>query len=246
MIELINGDMLVELTKLEPKSIDLLVADLPYGQTDCYWDIKIDLVALWTELKRVAKPNTAFMFFCTTKFGYELIKSNEKWFRYDLVWNKENSTAGFLNAKKMPMRQHEMIYVFYDKRPTYNIADNHIHIPNLTNNRLKNESSVYSNNKLLIKQSGKQYDPALPKSIINIHTNKARCKAKHPTEKPIALYEYLIKYYTNKDGKVLDVCFGSGNSAIAAKNLERDYIGIELDKTYYDNAVSVIFPPPVC
>jgi site-specific DNA-methyltransferase (adenine-specific) len=244
MIELINGDMLVELTKLEPKSIDLLVADLPYGCTGAKWDNKIDLEALWIELKRVAKPNTAFMFFCTTKFGYELIKSNEKWFRYDLVWNKENA-SGFLWAKKMPMRQHEMIYVFYDKLPIYNIADNHIYTPKIVNESY-NCSTVYKNENLKIKVTGSQYVPTLPKSILNVSVNKYRKRQRHPTEKPIAIYEHIIKYYTNKDGKVLDVCFGSGNSAIAAKNLERDYIGIELDKTYYDNAVSVIFSPPVC
>jgi len=238
MIQLINGNMLVELSKIDNNSIDLVIADLPYGQTKCSWDNKIDLIALWIELKRVAKPNPAFLFFCTTKFGYELIKSNEKWFRYDLVWNKEN-VVGFLNAKKMPMRLHEMIYVFYDKLPVYNISYNHIHKP--TKPTTYDTGEVY---KTTIKQSstGRQYEPKLPTSIIQINsliTSKSIIK-KHPTEKPISLYEYLIKYYTNKDGKVLDVCFGSCNSGKACKNLNRDYIGIELDEIYYNSATQIL------
>ena len=174
MAQLINGDMFVELAKLESNSIDLVLADLPYGQTNCKWDNKIDLNALWVELKRVGKENTGYVFFCTTKFGYELIKANEKWFRYDLVWNKEIA-CGFLNARKMPMRSHEMIYVFYEKLPVYNIADNHVHNLQLTANRQKNQSSVYSNNKLLIQIHGSQYEPLLPKSILNFRpTNKKR------------------------------------------------------------------------
>lgn len=235
MISLINGEMLVELTKLETMSIDLVFADLPYGQTDCEWDNKIDLDKLWIQLKRVSKPNTAFIFFCTTKFGYELIKSNEKWFRYDLIWDKTNA-CGFLNAKKMPMRRHEMVYVFYNKLPFYNIADNHIHIPNITNEKLRVEGGVYGNSGIVNKCAGVQYEPKLPTSILDFKTSKCRKIQKHPTEKPINLFEWFIKYYTNNESKVLDVCFGSGNSAIACKNLNRNYIGIELNKTYFDNA----------
>ena len=96
---------------MEPNSIDLVFCDLPYGQTSCKWDSKIDLHELWKQLKRVIKPTTPIFFTCSTKFGYELIKSNEKWFRYDLAWEK-SSPCGFLNTKQMPMRRHEMIYVF--------------------------------------------------------------------------------------------------------------------------------------
>ena len=236
MVEIINGDMFVELLKLESNSIDLVLADLPYGQTNCKWDNKIDLNTLWIELKRVGKENTAYIFFCTTKFGYELIKANEKWFRYDLVWNKEIA-CGFLNARKMPMRSHEMIYVFYEKLPIYNIADNHIHNPTLTGNRVKNSSAVYGNQNELIHLQSSQYEPLLPKSVLNIKPTNKKRKGKHPTEKPVELYEWIIKYFTTEESKILDVCFGSGNSAIVARNLNRDYIGFELDETYYNNAM---------
>ena len=117
---LIKGDCLIELKNIPDKSVDIVITDLPYGQTDCDWDIRINLEELWKELKRVARNNhTPFFFFTTTKFGYELIKSNEKWFRYDLVVEKETG-RGHLNSNKMPMRKHELIYVFYKNLPCYN------------------------------------------------------------------------------------------------------------------------------
>lgn len=233
MIKLIQGDMLNELTKLESNSIDLVLADLPYGQTECQWDNKIDLVSLWSELKRIGKPNTCFAFFCTTRFGYELIKSNEKWFKYDLVWNKVVA-CGFLQARKRPMRNHEMIYIFYDKQPVYNLEDNHTYTAKITD-KPRDNKGCYGIRKSFVQNSG-TYEPKLPVSIIEIQRNMYRKAQKHPTEKPIELFEWLIKYYTNKDGKVLDICFGSGNSALAANNLNREYIGFELDEKYFTNA----------
>ena len=112
-MKLLNGDCLELLKELQPKSVDLVFCDLPYGQTNCGWDNKIDLNELWKQLKRVIKPTTPLFFTCSTKFGYELIKSNEKWFRYDLVWEK-TAPCGFLCAEKMPLRKHEMVYVFYN------------------------------------------------------------------------------------------------------------------------------------
>jgi len=121
-MNLINGDCLEELPKLPDKSVDLFFLDLPYGQTACKWDVKVDLNKLWAELKRLAKnERTPFFFSCTTKFGYELIKSNPSWFRWDLVW-KKNRASGFLNAYKLPMRQHEMIYCFSKKCPEYDTS----------------------------------------------------------------------------------------------------------------------------
>ena len=121
-MDLRNGDCLEILKDIPDKSIDLVFADLPYGQVNCKWDCKVDLELLWKELLRVAKDDTTpFFFTCTTKFGYELISSNKKMFRYDLVWAKSNP-CGFLQAKKQPMRKHEMIYVFYKKQPLYDIS----------------------------------------------------------------------------------------------------------------------------
>jgi site-specific DNA-methyltransferase (adenine-specific) len=235
MIKLLCGDMFEELKKVNDKSVDLVFLDLPYGQTNCKWDKRIDLEKLWLELKRVGKSTTAYIFFCTTLFGYEIIKSNEKWFRYDLIWYKPNSTAGHLNAKKMPMRSHEMIYLFYEKLPFYNIADNHNYFGVINPTYSNTDKSVYMNNTQMYNSGGSKYVPKLPTSVLNVNVNKG--KRKHNTEKPIELFEWFLKYYLQKDGTCLDVCFGSGNSSIACKNLNRNYIGIEIDETYYKNAV---------
>jgi DNA modification methylase len=121
-MELINGDCLIELKKIPDSSVDFVYLDLPYGQTACKWDVKIDLEKLWKQLKRIAKNDrTPFFFSCTTKFGYDLIGANPKWFRWDLVWEK-NRAAGFLNAYKLPMRKHEMIYCFAKKSPEYDVS----------------------------------------------------------------------------------------------------------------------------
>ena len=118
----LNGDCLKLLNEIDYNSVDLVFCDLPYGQTNCKWDCKIDLVEMWRQFKRIRKDkHTPFFFTCSTRFGYELIKSNEKWFRYDLVWEK-TAAVGFLCAKKMPMREHEMIYVFYEILPLYDIS----------------------------------------------------------------------------------------------------------------------------
>jgi site-specific DNA-methyltransferase (adenine-specific) len=232
-IQLYNGDCLTILKDISTNTIDLVICDLPYGQTNCKWDNRIDLVSLWNELKRVGKPNTAYIFFTTTRFGYELIKSNEKWFRYDLVWSK-NSTAGFLNAKKMPLRTHEMIYVFYNKLPIYNIQEHHIHKPKLTKKHINN-GSVYGKNDF-VRVTGAQWQPKLPSSIIDVPINKFNKSRFHPTEKPVELLEWIIKYYSKEGYIILDPTMGSGSTGVACKNLNRSFIGIELTKEYYDIA----------
>ena len=118
-MELYNDDCFNVFPFIDDKTIDLFVLDLPYGQTACKWDTCIDLEEMWTEIKRIMKPNAVILFYCTTKFGYKLIQSNEKWFRYDLIWKKSRK-VGFLSANKMPLRQHENVYVFKDKGGTYN------------------------------------------------------------------------------------------------------------------------------
>lgn len=240
MINLINDDMFNYLPKIEKNSIDLIIADLPYGQTSCEWDNKINLDKLWIELKRISKDNTCYLFFCNTKFGYELIKSNEKWFRYDIVWDKY-VTCGFLNSKRQPLRQHEMIYIFYKKLPLYNIIDNHkININNdyeiIDNNKVIKAGSIYgvSNKKI-----DNTYEPKLPTSILTIKKIQ-KCSSGNSTEKPIELFEWIIRYYSNKQSKILDICFGSGNSALACQNLNRNYIGIEINKIFYDNCFKKI------
>lgn len=175
-MDLRNGDCLEILKDIPSKSVDLVFADLPYGQVNCKWDCKIDLELLWKELLRVAKSDTTpFFFTCTTKFGYELISSNKKMFKYDLVWAKSNP-CGFLQAKKQPMRKHEMVYVFYKKQPAYDISSHkHKFKKEETTEVVKDDSCdlIYGKNANFGKKhytsqemSSNVYNPPLPVSVI--------------------------------------------------------------------------------
>ena len=265
-MNLIHGDCLEELPKLPDKSVDLFFLDLPYGQIACSWDVKIDLDQLWSQLKRLAKnERTPFFFSCTTKFGYELIKSNPTWFRWDLVW-KKNRASGFLNAYKLPMRQHEMIYCFAKKCPEYDTsshsektvkavkdskkaeiygvrraATNTVHkdkLPtsDITPTELKNSvyrkedgsgSTLYRSN-----TSGTK----MPTSDITPGTwceYKLDEKTGHRTAKPVKLMEFILKYWTKEGDTVCDPTAGSGSMGIACKNMNRKFIGIEMDDEIY-------------
>ena len=233
--QLFNGNCLETLKRIADNSVDLVIADLPYGQTACDWDVKIDMALLWEQLKRVGKPNSAYIFFCTTKFGYELIKSNEKWFRYDLVWNKPGSRAGFLNARKMPMRCHEMIYVFYNKLPTYNIADNHNKIQEIEYNGHPSNCKLYSCNKLTA-AANPVWEPRLPVSVIDYSANASQ-KRDHPTEKPQGILQWLIKYYSKPGDTVLDPTMGCGSCGLACRSLGRSFVGIEMNEDFFNKAM---------
>jgi site-specific DNA-methyltransferase (adenine-specific) len=229
---LLKGNCLELLDSIDTNKINLVIADLPYGQTDCEWDVKIDLQELWKQLKRVCTNNCAYIFFTTTRFGYDLIASNPKWFRYDLVWNKVKP-AGFLNSKKQPMRVHEMIYVFYDKLPCYNINDNH-KLVSFGNTGNAINGSCYSNPDL--KKMRTVHEPRLPQSILNFEMVNTKKKRFHPTEKSLDLLEWLIKYYSNENDYVLDPTCGAGGTLLACKNLNRNCYGIEKNETYYNTA----------
>jgi len=233
-MNLINDDCLNALTNIADKSVNLVIADLPYGQTDNTWDIKIDLVQLWQQLKRIGIPNCAYIFFTTTKFGFDLIASNKEWFRYDLVWHKSGSKAGFLNAKKMPMRSHEMIYVFYNKLPTYNIIGNHILTKSGNTGKPHLENGCYVNPKLMRLKT--EYTPRLPVSVLEFESTNNSKKRYHATEKPIDLLEWLIRYYSNEGDTILDPTMGSGSTGVAASQMKRNFIGIEMDKDIYEVA----------
>ena len=172
-MKLLNGSCLELLTDLEPNTVDLVFCDLPYGQTCCKWDNKINLKELWKQLKRVIKPTTPLFFTCSTKFGYELIKSNEKWFRYDLVWEK-SAPCGFLSANKMPMRKHEMIYVFYEKLPLYDIGSHKHKVIGVHEIRKAGIDSPYGNsNGGAIRYT---YEPPLPTSVLEFKSEKENIK----------------------------------------------------------------------
>ena len=340
---LLNGDCLELMKDIEDKSIDLIFCDLPYGQTSCKWDCCIDLDVFWKEVMRIKKLNTPIFMTTTTKFGVSLINSAPKkcHFRYDLVWVK-SAPAGFLSAKKMPMRKHEMIYVFYEKLPFYDLSSHKHKFIDKDNTKGKidgnkvyegkevlyrNKSGLYdpplpvsivkeetggatgkelSNNKdfsvevknstygtLQIKHpitSGARWDPPLPVSVVKEEktqiskaqakeetggaTGKERkvkdnnsnkgglyCKidrledikydpplpvsmleikstrGKHSTEKPVALMEWIFKYYSKEGDTIFDPTMGSGSTGVACNNMNRNFIGIEKDEEIFKVAV---------
>ena len=234
---MINGDCLEVLKEIKDKSVDLFILDLPYGQTACKWDLPIDLNLLWIELKRIARnKNTGFIFFTTTKFGYKLIQSNEKWFKFDLVWDKPNGTSGFLHSKRQPLRSHEMIYVFYENPPFYNMLEHHTRI-NKFKGLSKNETQSVYGSRFQNVGGGLAWSPALPKSVIKCNTSRS---AIHPTKKPEGICEWLIKYFSKEGDTILDPTAGVGSIGVACKKLNRNFIGIEKNSDYFNIALDLI------
>lgn len=233
--EIVQGDCLQVMPQIPRGSIDMILCDLPYGVTaQNKWDQIIPVALLWEEYKRVIKPNGAIVLTATQPFASLLIGSNPKMFRYDLIWVKNNVT-GFLNAKKMPLRQHESVLVFYEKLPVYNPQMSHGHNPVHAFTKLTSDGSNYGKTKP--KLSGGGSTSRYPTSVINIPViNNDDSEKTHPTQKPVALFEYLIRTYSNEGELILDNCIGSGTTAIACLNSKRRYIGIEMDATYVDVA----------
>jgi len=218
------------------KSIDLILADLPYSITRNQWDSIIPFEDLWRQYERIIKDKGIIVLTAAQPFTSQLLMSNPKMFKYSLVWNK-NITTGFLNAKKMPLRQHEDILIFYKRLGTYN--------PQFTDGKpyvakRKNPATDSYNyfRPVTTVNTGLRY----PTSIINIPAvnNFSNEKCKHPTQKPVALFEYLIKTYTNEGDLVLDNCAGSFTTAIACDNTKRNWICIEKDESYYSAGIDRI------
>tara|TARA_R110000772_G_C13161807_1_gene426071 strand:+ start:103 stop:834 length:732 start_codon:yes stop_codon:yes gene_type:complete len=236
MINLMLGDCLERMKEIESGSVDMILTDPPYGTTACKWDSIIPLEPMWEQLKRIIKPNGAIVMTASQPFTSVLVTSNLKMFRYDLVYEKSHST-GHLNANKMPMRKHESILIFYKKLPTYN--------PQKTikeNNKIRPDKKVATSTECYGKfnPNSKRTDyknvvfPVSVKLFNNSTTGGDR--GLHPTQKPVALMEYLIKTYTNESETVLDFTMGSGSTGVAAKNLNRKFIGIEMDEGYFNIA----------
>ena len=229
---LYNDDCLSILPNLKDSSIDLILTDPPYGTTQCNWDSVIPFEPMWKELKRIIKDNGCIALFGTEPFSSYLRTSNIKWFKYDWIWNKKNISNPLI-AKYQPLRQHEIITIFYNKSCNY--------YPIKTDLDIKRDWKQYNktdlHGKVNVGVSGKT-EGKYPKSIIEF-SNAVRQKL-HPTQKPISLLEYLIKTYTNENDTVLDFTMGSGSTGVAAKNLNREFIGIELDKKYFEIATNRI------
>jgi site-specific DNA-methyltransferase (adenine-specific) len=240
-MEIFNNNCLEKLKDIENNSVDCFICDLPYGSTKCKWDNKIDLDELWRELKRIARnDNTPYFFFCDFRFSIQVYNSNPKWFRYDLVWYKPNSAAGHLNSNKMPMRNHELLLVFYKKLPTYNKNEYHKKVIDTFITDEKIEGGVYNKSYQLNSQwyNGALYDVKLPCSVLEHPIeNKMNTKARlHSTQKPQGILEWIIKYYTNEGDTILDPTMGSGSTGVACKTLNRNFIGIEMDEKFYEVA----------
>jgi site-specific DNA-methyltransferase (adenine-specific) len=230
---IINGDCLEAMKTIPDKHINLIVIDLPYGQTNCDWDICIDLNLMWIQLKRILKDNGQVVFFCTTKFGVSIINSNPLWFRYDLIWSKEKG-QGFLDANKKPLRKHEMLYLFHNDKKSKGVK--WTYNPQKTEGtpyKTKGNSTIISvygtKNTSTINNTGYRY----PTSIQHFGYDKEKI---HLTQKPVAICEWLIKTYSNEGDTILDFCMGSGSTVIACINTNRNYIGIEKDKDIFDKA----------
>jgi len=229
MKEIFHGNCLDIMPKIEEKSVDLILCDLPYGTTQCKWDVIIPFDKLWESYNRLIKENGAIVLTSAQPFTSRLICSNIDSFKYTLVWEKSKAT-GYLNAKKQPMRAHEDICVFYNKPPIYN--------PQMTDGEPYNKGKALRNTDVyggqvetLVKNdSGKRY----PRSVLYFKTAESEGEVYHPTQKPISLFEYIIKTYTNENGLVLDNCLGSGTTAIACVRTNRNFIGIESDEKYYN------------
>ena len=232
---LLHGDCLKLMPTLGDNSVDMVLVDLPYGQTKCAWDCEIDLTEMWVQLKRICKPNANIVFFTSTKFGYQLIKSNEKWFRTDLVWEKPNS-VGFMSAKKAILRKHEMIYLFGKPSAggkTYNPQKTTGHKPYFIAAHTYNNSVDIYGNKAREDINGD--DTRYPTSIQKFGCsgeNEKRGKY-HRTQKPVALCEWLINTYSNEGETILDFTMGSGSTGLACQNTNRGFIGIELDENIF-------------
>ena len=227
MIDIKKGDCLELMKDIPDKSVDMVLCDLPYGTTRNKWDSVIPLNKLWEQYERIVKDNGAIVLFSQMPFSAELVHSNLKLFKYEWIWQKDNGT-GFLNAKKMPLKIHENILVFYKKLPLYNPQMRTGFKPyKCKQGRHSTNYGAYEQGHIT-ESNGERY----PIDIIEFKKDSGL----HPTQKPVELLEYLIKTYTNENETVLDNCMGSGSTGVACINTNRDFIGYELNEEYFNIA----------
>ena len=233
MYNLILGDCLEEMQNIPDGSVDMILCDLPYGTTACKWDSVIPFAPLWEQYERIIKDDGAIVLFGSEPFSSRLRLSNIKFYRYDWVWDKVNLYTGSLLANKRPLKRHENIMVFYKKQPVYNKQYRKGQPYSMTRNT-KGVGEYASNTYQRVKTiNNGNHNPC---SILEIEGGNKSEKGLHPTQKPVALMEYLIKTYTNPGDLVLNNCMGSGSTGVACVSTGRNFIGIELDEKYFNIA----------
>jgi site-specific DNA-methyltransferase (adenine-specific) len=241
-----NEDCLSGMSRIPDKSIDMILCDLPYGTSACKWDVVLPFDRLWAHYRRIVKDNAAIVLFSDEPFTSNLIRSNYKNFRYKWVWNKGRG-SNFQNARRMPMKCHEEICVFYKKTPKYN-PQFWFSTPYKAENRKRSKAYEWIGNKSGTGRGGSIRDAYItagsedgrryPLSILSFPCDSNKV---HPSQKPVALLEYLIKTYTSEGEVVLDNCAGSGSTLVAAANTNRHYIGFETEAKYFDIAWQRVF-----
>ena len=230
-MKLIHGDCLIEMKNIADESIDMILCDLPYGTTACKWDSIIDLELLWKQYKRIIKDNGAIVLTASQPFTTKLISSNYEMFKYEMIWNKCKS-SNFMLSKKQILKMHENILVFYTNQPTFT--------PATIERKAKDKRPANIGNTKIVEVTGQKRivvecksDEKLEGSVFEL---RDREYGLHPTQKPVALLEYLIKTYTLENETVLDNTMGSGSTGVACINTNRNFIGIEKDEAYFNIA----------
>lgn len=230
MVNLKLGDCLEKMSEIPDGSVDMILADLPYGTSRNTWDVQIPMRPLWRQIERVIKKNGAIILHAQGMFTADLMTGNRKLWRYNMVWQKTQPT-GFLNANRMPLRAHEDICVFYKAPPIYHPQKTFGHVRKVStaeHKRGSKKSTDYGDYGLTTYDSTERY----PTSVLRFPTDKQK-SAVHSTQKPVALEQWLIRSYTEPGDTILDVCMGSGTTGVAAVSTGRSFIGIEIDPEYY-------------
>ena len=230
MIELnkiYNEECLEGMKRIPDKSVDMILCDLPYGTTACKWDTIIPFEPLWEQYERVIKDNGAIVLTASQPFTSALVMSNPKMFRYEWIWLKTRA-SNFQNARRMPMKRHENVCVFYKKLPTYNLELRELDTPIISSRKNKSGEILGK-----ITDNGDYYQKETGFNFSDIRYSNPNNGNVHPTQKPNDLFEFLIRTYTNENETILDNCIGSGTTAIACINTNRNFIGFELDENYH-------------
>lgn len=233
-IQLVHGDCLVEMKNIPDKSVDMILCDLPYGTTKCKWDVVIPFDELWMEYKRIIKDNCAIVLFGKQPFTSRLVLSNIEMYKYELIWEKSR-IGNNMQLGKQPASIHENILVFYKNPPNFNeikfkVDEKYIDKRKSIRNSTYKNSEHYNGEMIRKKDDGWRHCQSI------LAFNSVWCKGMHPTQKPVALLEYLIKTYSNEGDTILDNTMGSGSTGVACVKTNRNFIGIELDDKYYDIA----------